>query len=147
MENRELVDQKRSAMRGRIDELFAAEAATLARQGAVVETWRTHEGRRLGPYYRLAYRSGGRQRSLYLGCDCDLAEEVRRRLATLQAPRRQQRMYAQWGRRVAQGFRLHKQVLRAELAQVGLTLKGNEVRGLRALATRCKAFQAEGAER
>ena len=36
-------------------------------QGTVTTSWRTYRGRRLGPYYRLAWRENGRQRSIYLG--------------------------------------------------------------------------------
>ena len=48
-------------------ELVRAQLGVFSRQGAIVATWREHQGRKLGPYYRLAWREEGRQRSRYLG--------------------------------------------------------------------------------
>ena len=44
-------------------------ARLFAAQGSVVATWRNRGSKRFGPYYRLAYRRHGRQRSIYLGPD------------------------------------------------------------------------------
>ena len=53
-----------------------AQAELLRHQGAVVATWRTQRGRTSGPFYRLAYRQGGRQRSIYLGRSALLARKA-----------------------------------------------------------------------
>ena len=66
LENRKSVDQKVAKIRQRVMDLIAANAELFAQQGAVVESWRKHGGRRLGPYFRLAYRIDGRRRSLSL---------------------------------------------------------------------------------
>ena len=47
--------------------LLTRRPTRFARQGPGAATWRTSRGRRLGPYYRLAWRDRGRQRSIYLG--------------------------------------------------------------------------------
>lgn len=136
MENRDFVDQKAARVRQRVTERIAAHARVLADQGSVVEGWRPYRGRQLGPYYRLTFRIDGRQRSIYLGADPQLADEVRRLLADLKAPRRQRLLAAQQRQRVKRSLANHKIQWQAELAEVGLYLKGNEVRGLRNLSRR-----------
>jgi hypothetical protein len=44
--------------------LLAARPEVFARQGSVVASWRRRGTRTYGPYYRLIYREGGRQRSI-----------------------------------------------------------------------------------
>ncbi len=68
--------------------LLADHPDRFARQGAVVASWRTYRGRRLGPYYRLAWRENRRQRSIYLGPGGPLVDEARRRLHQAQTARR-----------------------------------------------------------
>lgn len=103
----------------------------LGHQGAVIETWRTRGGRRLGPYFALKLRVDGRQRSLYLGADAQLAGEVRAELAQLQAPVRNQR----WFRRQEQVIRRElarcRNELNRELSSSLLYAKGSEIRGWR----------------
>lgn len=55
--------------------------------GTVVSTWRTYHGQRLGSYFRVAYRVGGQQKSVFIGCDVELAEKVRSYLHNLQRQR------------------------------------------------------------
>ena len=59
-------------------------ADIFSRVGSVVATYRTRGNTRFGPYYRLIYRVDRRQRSLYLGRDEDLADQVRQLLNELQ---------------------------------------------------------------
>ena len=105
-----------------------------ARQGAVVATWRTHRGRRLGPYYRLAYREDNRQRSIYLGRQGPLVDQVRRLLGTCQADHRfrcqSRRSRAEFRKRVLLPI---KQYLEQAflLYGHGLYFKGWEIRGIR----------------
>ena len=84
VEKREVVDQKVDRALG----LIAARPGVFARQGAVVATWRPYRGRRLGPYWRLAYRDGGRQRSVHLGRNGPGVERVRQAFARVQRPLR-----------------------------------------------------------
>ena len=127
MENTRAVDQTSH----RALDLIASNAALFARQGAVVASWRDYRGRKLGPYYRLAYREDGRQRSVYLGCCARLVERVRQALAAVQAPLRQSRVLRRLKTRAKAAFRAAKAELDRRLRPVGLFLKGMEIRGWR----------------
>lgn len=140
MEKPNRVDQKRAAVLGLLERL----AGVLAGQGSVQPSWRSHKGRRLGPFYRLAYRAGGRACSVYLGADGGLADLVRRRLEELQAPGRRRRAAARLRAAAAAALRRHKEELAAHLGALGLRLKGNEVRGWRAPRGRAPGRNAEG---
>ncbi|MCA9114031.1 MAG: hypothetical protein KDA79_03030 [Planctomycetaceae bacterium] len=121
---------------------LAEHSELLRRQGSVVESWRQYRDRRLGPYYRLAYRDGERQCSVYLGRDPNLADEVRQTLERLQAPGQDRR------RRLRNRDALRRAVARsraawnAELRKSGLWLKGGEVRGWR----KCRGKTPSGAD-
>jgi hypothetical protein len=127
LEKRHSVDQKRQAvwalMRARSD-LFRC-------QGAVIRSWRSYQGRKLGPYYRLAYREGGRQRTLYLGSSPELAGEVRQALHVLQVSQHRQRTGQRQWKTWRAALRRQKLQWDAELRRLGLYLKGYEVRGYR----------------
>jgi hypothetical protein len=127
LENPESVDQKRAAVRRLLAEL----ASTLRRQGSVQQSWRTYRGRRLGPFYRLAYREGGRQCSVYLGSDEELVNEVRQTLQVLQSPLRHDRQLERQLTLVKAALKDQKQALDGELRQQGLYRKGAEIRGWR----------------
>ncbi len=102
------VDQKVAARFGRVRELVLAERGRFALQGSVVAAWRLYAGRRLGPYFRLAYRDGGRQRSIYLGRCVELARRVRELLAGLQRPRRERLLFARLKAQVRASLRSAK---------------------------------------
>ena len=120
--------------------LIAARRDLFSRQGAVVATWRsrsrpdrlagsvTHTGK-CGPYYRLAYREDGRQRSVYLGREGPVVDEVRRLLADLQRPLQQRRLMNRLFRQARAAVRIHKTRVDAQLRPLGLRLQGFEVRG------------------
>ncbi|NLS92650.1 MAG: hypothetical protein GXX96_10880 [Planctomycetaceae bacterium] len=119
--------------------LLADHPERFADQGAVVATWRTYRGRRLGPYYRLTWRENRRQHSVYLGADGPLVDEVRRLLHQTHTARRLKREH----RRNRQLFRENvirpleqyvKEMFR--LFGNGLYLKGSEVRGSRTAGPR-----------
>lgn len=129
LEKREAVDQRRKALR----EFLAANAALFRVQGSVVETWRKRGGRRTGPYYRLAFRDGGTQRSLYLGSDRESVEEVRRLLRELHGPLTKRTAQKRQRRFLRKALARSKDEWRQELATLGLELKGCEVRGWRCL--------------
>ena len=124
MEKRSFVDQRRAA----VGTFLAAHAASLARQGAIVQTWRGR--RRLGPYFLLTCRdAAGRQRSVYLGPRGPIVDEARHALRRLQSPRRQRREIEGARRALRQELALSRSVLDAELAKIGLMRKGSEIRG------------------
>ncbi len=110
-------------------ELVRAQLGVFSRQGAIVATWREHQGRKLGPYYRLAWREEGRQRSRYLGCSTWVVEKVRELLARVQQELRQGRQLRRLERTARAAMRWSKGLLRKELGRLGLWLKGFEVRG------------------
>ena len=123
-EKRRTDDQRRAA----IGQFLANHGLLLARQGFVAKSWRCGE-RRSGPYYRLAYRDEtGRQRSIYLGVDGELAAQVRQRLAELQTVK-ERRLLAKARRAARRALREAMKALECELAQLGLYLWGNEIRG------------------
>jgi len=102
--------------------------AELAQQGVVVESFRRRGGRVVGPYYRLAFRHGKVQRSMYLGTDMELVAEVRAALRKLQGPQRM-RWALRRRRKAITALAECRAELRRELARRGLRLQGYEVRG------------------
>jgi hypothetical protein len=125
LENHEIVDQTAGDVLRFIDQ----HTQLFRRQGTVVEIWRRHGGRRLGPYYRLAYREGDKQCSWYLGASEETADTVRRHLQELQEPRRQQQQVRRCRQVLRRQLARVKAVWAGELEQIGLRLHGNEVRG------------------
>ena len=67
LEIQDFVDQKTKRRYEAVRAWIFAHRRLLATQGTVTASWREYQGRRLGPFYRLAYREGNRQRSVYLG--------------------------------------------------------------------------------
>ena len=110
-------------------EFVQSHLGVFSRQGAIVATWREYQGRKLGPYYRLAWREEGRQRSRYLGCSTWVVEKVRELLARVQQELRQGRQLRRLERTARAAMRWSKGLLRKELGRLGLWLKGFEVRG------------------
>jgi len=105
-------------------------AGIFARCGSVVASYRSKNGRRCGPYYRLAYRADRRQRSLYLGTSEELAAQVRSLLAELQARRDYYRLVAQSERRRRENLlHLKRQWQQAALAHGYTPAAGNSAAG------------------
>ena len=127
MENQTFVDQRRS----RVRDFVEAHREQLARQGTIVCSYRWRIGRKVGPYYRLAYREGSQQRSLYLGNDMELVTEIRGMLQALQQPKQQQRAVQRHKVAIRSALAECREGLRRELAIRGLRLQGHEVRGWR----------------
>jgi len=127
LEKQTLVDQRR----GRVRAFIEAHQEQLARQGSVVCSYRWRDGRKVGPYYRLAYREGTQQRSLYLGNDMELVTEIRGTLQALQQPKQQQRAVRCHKAAIRSELAKCREGLRRELAIRGLRLQGHEVRGWR----------------
>ena len=84
--------------------LVSARPDLFARQGSVAATCRYRDGKRIGPYYRLAYREDGRQWSVYLGRAGAVVERVRQILHKLQQPLRQWRMFRRVDRQARAAF-------------------------------------------
>ena len=115
----------------RVDDFFAQYHTALARQGAVVSTWRVRGGRRAGPYFRLECRlPSGPRVSVYLGPEGDpLVAAVRSRLAELRRPLRQRRQLAKVHRHLRRDARAARVSSAQELAKSGMYWKGSEIRG------------------
>jgi hypothetical protein len=109
--------------------LLAAQPQRLAREGNVAARWRGKGSRKMGPYFELRYREGGKIRSIYLGRDGPLVAETRRLLAALQEPRKDAEAHALARRRIKTSLRRHKAELNRYLQRVGLHMKGWELRG------------------
>jgi len=129
LENRPVVDQLDHAA----SRLLAAQPELFLRQGCVIATWRRRNGKMFGPYYRLSYRTGGRQCAIYLGRAGTLVEQVRATLATLQQPRAERREFERLERQIRASLRIEKLSVRRLLYPYGLRLKGREIRGWRHL--------------
>jgi hypothetical protein len=130
MEKRNNVDQRRQHLLRFINQ----RAGLLARQGTIVGVYRTRSGKRTGPYFFLAFRESGRQRRIYLGCEERLICEIRILLGKIQEPLRRERFLKEQEKIVRRAYACHKAKWREELAEVGLRLHGNEVRGSMRLA-------------
>lgn len=114
----------------RIDDFFQRHGLALTRQGGVVVTRRVRGGRRFGPYYRLEVRlPNDHKPSVYLGPESPLVADVRRRLSELRRPLRQYRQMEQLLRHFRLGARTARMKFAAKLKEIGLYLKGSEVRG------------------
>ncbi|MBN2577954.1 MAG: DUF1678 domain-containing protein [Pirellulales bacterium] len=105
--------------------------SVFARQGTIVASWRTYNGRKLGPYYRLAYRAEGRQRSIYLGKSKNLLRQVRRLLEKLQKPLQTRKILRHAQKTMQAAMKKHMAQFRIDLLRVGLQLRGYAVRGWR----------------
>jgi hypothetical protein len=130
MEKRKFVAQRRFA----VARFFSEHENDLVRQGSIIRSYRLRSGRRLGPYFKMVCRRGGRQRSVYLGSDEDFMEEVRVQLEQLQAPGRRRRELEASCRALRAQARQVRQALSTELAKHGLVTHGHEIRGWRKLA-------------
>jgi hypothetical protein len=131
MEKTAFVDQKAAARFKWVRSQVLARPELFAVQGSVVAGWRAYRGRRLGPYFRLACRDRGRQRSIYLGRCAELARRVLELLAGLQRGLRERRLFARLKAQVRTSLRRWKVGLKQPLAVRGIQLKGFEFRGVR----------------
>jgi hypothetical protein len=128
VENTGFVSQKLTARFEEVRAQVLTHPALFAAQGSVVATWRTHRGRRLGPYFQVSYRDGLRQRWIYLGRSDELARKVRGLLAEAQHRQRQRRLLASLQRQVRSSLARSKARLKQDLAEKGIHLKGFEFR-------------------
>lgn len=133
MEKRDPVSQMKNdhARFERVLQFIQAHPTIFAKQGAVLRTWRTHRGQRLGPYYQLAYRDNARQQWIYLGRSEELVRRVRNLLAELHRPRDQRRLSRRLQAQVRASLKCEKARLKQFCAIQGIHLKGWEFRGIR----------------
>ena len=127
LEKRKSVDQKLAEVKA----LIEVRPEIFAQQGVVVKCWREYKGRRLGPYYKLAFRDARRQRSVYLGRSVKLADCVGKLLKETQRSVKQARAYKSLRLQARFGLREQKSQWRRDLGKAGLFAKGFEVRGWR----------------
>ena len=125
LENRKSVDQKLRDVSKRL----RSRRDIFTRQGSVVESWREYDGRRLGPYFRLSYRDGGKQHSIYLGLSKQFADRIRKLLEEIQSPVKKQRELNQISALARAALRKQKKRWNQDLNQAALYAKGYEVRG------------------
>lgn len=127
MENSNSVDQRLDAVK----RLILSRPDVFRRQGAVVASWRTHNGTKRGPYFRLAYRrAGGKQHSIYLGPE-HVANAVRSLLQELQCAASRRRQLTRLQRSAREQLRVARRRMDRQLRETGLYLHGSEVRGWR----------------
>jgi muconolactone delta-isomerase len=131
VQNRPLVDQLDAARFERVRAELLARPAVFAASGCVVATWRQRHNRRFGPYYRLAFRLGNRQQSIYLGSSAELAAQVQQLLAERQKACDDRRLLKYLLAQARASLRRHKAELTRELAAGGIALKGWRFRRLR----------------
>ena len=137
----ESVHQKVAERFERVRAYLVARPRLFATQGAVVATSRTYRGRRLGPYFQLAWREAGRLRRLYLGRSLELVDRVRELLERLQRPARERRVLARLKRQTRSALRRWLDEMRPFLARWGVEFKGFELRGVwRSLRRYAHAF-------
>jgi hypothetical protein len=110
---------------------IAARPDIFARRGHIAASYRSRNGKRFGPYYRLAFRDGDRQCSIYLGVDGPVVEQTRRSLDAVQRPHLERRAISRLQRQIRNALRVEKSHLSALLQPYGLHLKGMELRGMR----------------
>ena len=126
MENPRFADQRRLV----IARFFAAHETELRQRGSIVATWRRRRGQLRGPYWSLIVRDAcNRQKSIYLGADDKVVEYARAELIRLQARRVSQRKLDHAQKQVRRALQEANQRLSQELTKIGLTRKGNEIRG------------------
>ena len=136
------VDQKSSMRRVQLLAKFRRAAPAVATAGSIVETWRTYRGRRLGPFFRIAFRESEMQKSIYIGNNPELIAAARELLAELQTDERARRAVKRLQSAARASLRVAKLAWDRELREVGLRRKGFEIRGWRRGNGRNTALQA-----
>jgi hypothetical protein len=95
------------------------EVDCLQDQGFVAAEYRTYQGARLGPYYKLRWRQDGKQRVKYLGQDVEIIVEVSIALAQLQKKRILERQLARMFLEARKSLRRVKQDMTTAMAAMG----------------------------
>lgn len=98
--------------------------ACLLRQGFVSSEFRSRRGKTFGPYYKLRWRSEGRQRVKYLGRDFEKAAKVSSLLQRRRSLRRGQTKLGKNLHAALQALRDARNQLEIALAARGIRLHG-----------------------
>jgi hypothetical protein len=128
-----LVDEHTDPRFRRIAQRILTHAETIAREGTIVASWCWRGGHRLGPYWRIAFRDRGRQKSIYLGRSEPLLRQVRQLLVDLKQPQRQEKSLCLLHRQARAELRRRKALWDRDLRARGLYTRGYAVRGTRRL--------------
>jgi hypothetical protein len=99
--------------------------------GAVVAKWTYYRGHKLGPYYNFRYREQGRVRHVYLGREGPQVQAVRDCVAKLRQSVARLRLYERKLERANRQLRALWAEATRQPAEIGLSLKGFEIRGRR----------------
>lgn len=89
------VDQKTLARFESLRTQILERKELIAQGGSLIETWRNHQGKRLGPYYQVAFRENRVLHTLYIGRDEQLATMVSALIDELKTPLREDRILRQ----------------------------------------------------
>lgn len=127
MEIGDSVDQRRT----KVEQFFTDHRDALSHQGAVVAGYRRRGGLRLGPYFKLTCRIGGRQMSVYLGAEGEMVRRVRQRLDELHRERYERLRLDRLRRSLRRHALEARRHLDDQLGSVGLRRQGHEIRGWR----------------
>lgn len=130
-QNSNRADQKGDRRFQKIAGRIMASAEQIARDGAVVASWRSYRGQKLGPYWRIAFRDRGRRKSIYLGRSEALVQQVRRLVDELKEPGRRRIALRRAEKQIGTGLRRQKALWERELRVRGLYTRGYAVRGMR----------------
>ena len=134
MEKSQFVDQRLAE----IDQFFDAHRHLLTEQGTIVKSFRARKGRIDGPYFRLTLRSPDRRQiSIYLGRVSNIVEYARRRIEEVRKDEKERRWTDQVIKSLRAELRSSRKQLAIELAPMGLTVKGCEIRGWRSQKNPC----------
>ena len=97
---------------------------SLVNQGFLTAEYRVHGAARLGPYFKLRWRSNGRQRVKYLGRDVDRAEAISDAISSLREGKRRQDQLAALVADARKSLRRAKQAMNAAMANQGRYFHG-----------------------
>ncbi|MGD0655768.1 MAG: hypothetical protein ABSA16_15630 [Thermoguttaceae bacterium] len=103
-----------------VERFILANRTLFYTHGSVVTEWRSRNGLRFGPYYRLKYREGNIQRSIYLGPSNELAQKVCGLLARLQFHRTCRRV----SKKIRASIRLEIKNMHRLVQSLGYYMKG-----------------------
>ena len=101
---------------------------SLVHQGFLTAEYRNYGGARLGPYFKLRWRSNGRQRVKYLGRDVNRAEAVSDAINSLREGKRRQDRLTALVADARKSLRRAKQAMNAAMANQGRYFHGFAVR-------------------
>ena len=97
---------------------------TLVNQGFLTAEYRNYGDARLGPYFKLRWRSNGRQRVKYLGRDVKRAEAISDAIGRLREGKRRQEQFAALVVDARKSLRRAKQAMTTAMGNLGRYFHG-----------------------